>query len=714
MVTVSHRARTTLSETVAILILNRNQAAYTRDCLTSLAQIDYPSFRILVVDNGSEDDSLRQVAKDFGNVEFLWLRENLGVAGGRNAGLRQVLVSGPAYVLFLDNDTLVAPDFLTRLVARMNTDPEIGAVQPKIYFADPPTRICSVGGKLNPRISHYRHPRSGGDDSPQFSSREIDVVSGCAGLMRARVFDTIGLLDETYSPYCHEDVDWSVRIRNAGYRLVVEPAGMVWHRISTQPRASTEKLGYLAKGHVLFLRFHTRWFDLPASIAWVCIHISRRYLFPAVARGGWKSAAAVFAGIWAGVRQKRRPIEWLPTNAGSGRPEEESTASSLLPERKIFLVGVLGPFDSGPTRVYETLLKSHFVDHFQVRFLDLQFARNVADFERVRPQKFLRLLWYLLQTTYWLAKERHDALCIHLSTNRNAFLKDSLFAWLGFLFGVPVVVLEHGTNVPALYQRSGRVVQWFMTATLKRVARCIVLAECLKFNFVPFLPSERIVSAYLGIDSTPGSRALTESADTSDQVTVLYLSTLLESKGILVLLSALPKILSKCNNVRVIVAGGLGWDSTRVKASVDRFLRQENYADTVSFIGSVQGNEKLRVLQTADVFVLPTLVDTAPLVLLEAMRAGQPIVATNVGAIPEIVSDGVNALMCEKGNAEDLAEKIVYLVERPTLRQQMSEESLKRFENLFTAEKFAGRMIDVFESVFAETTRGTSVEAIET
>jgi GT2 family glycosyltransferase/glycosyltransferase involved in cell wall biosynthesis len=700
-----------LNETVAILILNRNQAAYTRDCLASLRQIDYPSFRILVVDNGSADDSLRQVAEDFPNVEFLWLRENLGVAGGRNAGLREVLRSEPAYVLFLDNDTLVAPDFLTHLVAHMSADPKIGAVQPKIYFDGPAKKICSMGGKLYPRISHYWHPGSGHFDSPK-ESTEIDIVSGCAGLMRTKVFEKIGLLDETYSPYCHEDVDWSVRVRNAGYRLVVEPAAVVWHRVSSQAEASAEKLGYLAKGHVLFLRFHTRFFDLPASILWICVHMSRRYLLPAVARRDSKSVAAVFAGIWAGVRQKRHPIEWPATNYRADN--EKTKASSVMPKKKVLLIGVLGPFDSGPTRVYETLLRSHFVEHFQVRYLDLQFARNIADFERIRPQKLMRLVKYLLQATYWLVREKYDALCVHLSTNRNAFLKDSLFAWLGFFFGVPVVVLEHGTNIPTLYQRSGRVVQWLMRATLRRVSRCVVLAECLKFNFEPFLPPERIEAAYLGIDSTANLSALSERTDTGDRVTVLYLSTLVESKGILVLLSSISRVLSCCKNVRVVVAGGFGWDSTKIKAEVDHFRAQESHADAVSFIGPVKGDEKVRILQTADLFVLPTLVDTAPLVLLEAMRAGLPIVASNVGAIPEIVPDGVNGLICENGDPGDLADKITYLVERPTLRQQMSQKSLERFENLFTAEKFAGRLIEVFESIFAETNRGVTVEAMET
>jgi len=372
--------------------------------------------------------------------------------------------------------------------------------------------------------------------------------------------------------------------------------------------------------------------------------------------------------------------------------------------RKVLLIGVLGPFDSGPTRVYETLLRSQFVNHFQVRFLDVRFAASIADFEKVRAAKFLRLIKYLWSVAFGLLRERYSALCIPLSTNRNAFLKDSLFAWLGFFFRIPVIVLEHGTNIPALYERSSRVVRWYMRVTLKRTARCVVLAECLRFNFEPFVPPDRVESVYLGIDPlTPEDQRRLARPIQEHRLTVLYLSTLVRSKGILVLLDSLSKVLTARKDVRFIVAGGWGWDSTEVKTRIDRFLCEENFANAVSFIGPVQGTEKLGVLDGADVFVLPTLVDTAPLVLLEAMRAGLPIVATNVGAIPEIVLDGVNGLICEKGNPEDLAEKIINLVGNPTLRQQMSQESLGRFEKLFTAEKFAGRMIEVFESVFAET-----------
>ena len=396
--------------------------------------------------------------------------------------------------------------------------------------------------------------------------------------------------------------------------------------------------------------------------------------------------------------------------AGTERAKAEDREKSLLtamgtpanPAKKILLLGVLGPFDSGPTRVYETLLKSHFTERFAVRFLDFQFASDVADFHRLRPQKFIRLLGHLLRTTYWMLRESYDALCIPLATNRNAFLKDSLFVWLGVSFGVPVVIQEHGTNIPALYERSGRIVRGIMRVTLRRAARCIVLADCLKFNFEPFVPANRIISAYLGISriATNGRPALNRSQD--GKLTLLYLSTFEKRKGLPVFLQSLPRVLRGRNDLKCVAAGGWGWDSGLMKVWVTEFLSQEHLEGTVSFVGPVKGAEKEELLNAADIYVFSTLDDTAPLVVLEALRAGLPIVTTNVGAIPELVADGVNGLICEKGNPEDLAEKILYLVERPALRQQMRQNNLERFESLFTADKFASRMIDAFDSVIAE------------
>ena len=689
-----------MKELVAIIVLNRDQAGFTRDCLHSLQRLEYPQFHIVVVDNGSTDDALRGVARDFPQVDFLWLDQNLGVAGGRNAGLRHALQWQPGYILFLDNDTLVAPDFLTRLVTRIQSDERIAAVQPKIYFADPPNRICTVGGKLYPRISHYRSRGSGEQDRGQYDEpAEIDWLSGCAALARARVFHQLGLLDETYSPYCHEDVDWSLRLRRAGYRLMVEPSAVLWHRVSSRPQTNPAKFMNQVRGYILLLRFHTRRFDIPLSVIWLSWHVARRYILPAFVRHDSQLLAGVFQGVRGGFAQELLPIE-MPSCANlSTRTGEMQNTRYGRRRKKIFLLGVLGPLDSGPTRVYASLLKSQFARQFEIRFLDVRLTRDVTDFERLRPQKFLNLLRHLLRATYWLSRERYHAACIPLATNRNAFLKDSLFIWLAAFFGVPVVVFEHGTGIPGLHERSGRFVRWFMRTTLKQADRCIVLGDRLRFNFEPFLPAERIAAVHLGIDVATPNGQRSNGRGKGDVLTVLYLSTLLRVKGLGVLLQSLPHVLRVRKNLHCVVAGAWGRDSKELKAWVSQFLASERLENIVSFVGPVQDDYKSDLFGQADIFVFPTLVDSYGIVLLEALRAGLPIVATNVGAGPEIVRDGINGLICEKGSPEDLAEKILYLAEHPELRQQMHQNNLERFRHFFTVEHFASRMIAVFESL---------------
>jgi GT2 family glycosyltransferase len=686
---------------VAIIILNCNQAAYTLDCLDSLSRLQYPGYRVLVVDNGSEADDAGRVVEKFPDVSVLCLPENLGVAGGRNAGLREGLEWRPRYVVFLDNDTLVAPDLLNHLVERAESDPRIGAVQPKIYYADPPDRICSVGGEFYPRISHYRHPGSGRRGSGRRQPAEVDWLSGCATMARASMFSHVGFLDETYSPYCHEDVDWSLRLRRAGYKLIIEPAAVVWHRVSCQAAASPEKLRNQAKGHVLFLRFHTRAFDLPLSVAWLALHVGRRYLLPALARRDWQSVGAVCSGIRAGLQQAKIPIEFARggVHAVAGRAERARN-----PRRpRVLLLGTLGPADSGPACVYETLLQSRFAQRFEVNFLDLQLSRHLSDFERIRPGKMFRVLWLLLLTGWNLWRRHPDIVCLPLATNRNAFLKDSLFLWIAAGFSVPTIILEHGTHIPALYRRSGRLMRWWMRATLRHATGCIVLAERLRFNFEQFLEEERITAVHLGI--APFSGYSPEPAARTSGPRVLFLSALLAIKGVKVLLEALPRVLATRPDLRCIVAGGWGRDRDQLQPWVEAFLANHHLEDAVEITGPVAGGRKSELLRQADIFVFPTLADSYGIVLLEAMRAGVPIVASRVGAIPEIVVDGLNGLLCEPGDSDQLAEKILELADDPELRAKMRQNNLQRFRDYFTAEKFAERMIRVFESVLGEAVR---------
>ncbi len=122
----------------------------TRDCLLSLRKLDYPSFEIVLVDNGSEDGSPERLAAEFPEVRLLKNATNLGFPAGNNVAIRDALERNPDYLLLLNNDTLVAPDFLSKLVAVAESDEKIGLVNPKILYFEPNDRIWFAGGYYKP------------------------------------------------------------------------------------------------------------------------------------------------------------------------------------------------------------------------------------------------------------------------------------------------------------------------------------------------------------------------------------------------------------------------------------------------------------------------------------------------------------------------------------------------------------------------------------
>jgi GT2 family glycosyltransferase len=134
---------------VVIVLLNWNNSHYTLPCLQSLAQIDYANAHIVVVDNGSTDGSPAVIRQQFPDVAILEQPRNLGFAAGNNVGLRWALERKADYVLLLNNDTDLAPDFLNLLVAAAERDPTIGIVAPTIYYYEQPQAIWSAGGHVD-------------------------------------------------------------------------------------------------------------------------------------------------------------------------------------------------------------------------------------------------------------------------------------------------------------------------------------------------------------------------------------------------------------------------------------------------------------------------------------------------------------------------------------------------------------------------------------
>ena len=246
---------------VCIIILNWNGLDDTVRCLESLNKITYPNYDIILVDNGSKGNDaeiLREKFKDF--IHIIENDKNYGFAEGCNIGIRYALKDfAPDYILLLNNDTTVAPDFLAEMVKIAESDPLIGIAGPKIYFYDTPDKIQSVGAQIDWREARSFSFGYNEIDVGQFDKiREVDWVYGCALLIKRTTIENIGLLDSAYFAYM-EEVDWCVRCKKSGYKVVFISGAKIWHRGHfASGEMSSLSLYYMLRNRLLFMKKHAR------------------------------------------------------------------------------------------------------------------------------------------------------------------------------------------------------------------------------------------------------------------------------------------------------------------------------------------------------------------------------------------------------------------------------------------------------------------------
>lgn len=215
---------------IAVVILTCDQRDTTLRCLSSFDGVDRDDVGILVWDNGSTDGTKAAIESQFPGVEVRHSDQNLGVAGGRNAGASAAVeLWDPEFLLFLDNDTVVSPDFIQNLRAPFQEISGVGITTPKILSLEDPKRIDAAGGC---HVHFYL-----GETPPvghgEIDEGQYDVVRDCiAGgiiLVRSAVFDAMDGYDTAFNPYGPEDIDFSLRVRKAGYRCLYVPDAVIYH-----------------------------------------------------------------------------------------------------------------------------------------------------------------------------------------------------------------------------------------------------------------------------------------------------------------------------------------------------------------------------------------------------------------------------------------------------------------------------------------------------
>ena len=260
---------------VVVIIVNWNGKDVTLDCLASLRRVQDPAPHVLVVDNGSTDDSVPAIRSQYPDVELLALSENRRFAGGNNAGIQKAFADGADFVLLLNNDTIVDPGFLSALLGRIRSEERCGMVVPKIYYHHQPDMLWYAGGEISFWTGTMRHRGIREVDHGQYdTATDTEYATGCCLLVSRELIARAGQLDESFFIYS-EDADWSVRARRAGYRIIYEPRARIWHKlsVSTGGHLSAFKLKNKALSNFRFFARYARWYHW-LTFPWLSVPVN--------------------------------------------------------------------------------------------------------------------------------------------------------------------------------------------------------------------------------------------------------------------------------------------------------------------------------------------------------------------------------------------------------------------------------------------------------
>lgn len=250
-------------EHVAVVIVNWNGLNDTRELLKSFKRVKYTNFSIVIVDNGSKNNEAELLFKEFKgqfpNIISIRLRKNLGYAAGCSLGMMYAYRKLKAhYILVMNNDILVTPNFLNELVYAMKSVKTSGLASPTILCYPKTSRIFYHGAQSLQKLHEILNTRA--------RSIETEGVSGCCFLVKSNVIKDVGTLDTRFFLTNYDIIDYSLRVKKRGFKLLYVPRSIIYHKYSFSGRASL-KVNIIRKTIIetycalLFYVKHAKWYE---------------------------------------------------------------------------------------------------------------------------------------------------------------------------------------------------------------------------------------------------------------------------------------------------------------------------------------------------------------------------------------------------------------------------------------------------------------------
>ncbi len=287
---------------ISIISVNFNQTEVTCQMLESVQRQDFRDIEVIVVDNASKESCAATVRERFPEVKIIESARNLGFAGGNNLAVREAVGD---YFFFINNDTELPDGCIQKLVDLAEKTPDLGAVSPKIlYFPEKKARTNTIIQYVGTTTVHPLTARNitighGEEDHGQYAvATPTAYVHGAAMLVPRTVCEKAGLMVEDFFLY-YEELDWSERIRRAGFSIWVEPDAHIFHKESlTVAKMGALKTYFINRNRVWFMRRNHGGLKLWFFYAFLWLVTVPKNLISHLLRGESANARAFLQGVW--------------------------------------------------------------------------------------------------------------------------------------------------------------------------------------------------------------------------------------------------------------------------------------------------------------------------------------------------------------------------------------------------------------------------------
>lgn len=330
---------------------------------------------------------------------------------------------------------------------------------------------------------------------------------------------------------------------------------------------------------------------------------------------------------------------------------------------------------------------------FDIQFINLLASQKVHDSGRFQGRKlmsFIRLIWDI---TYNLIKNRPKICYFALTSKGLAFYRDVLLVGIIKLFRVPIVYHLHNKGV---HPNAKNWMNYQLYRFVFHRSDIILLSELLYPDVAQFVKKEHVHICPNGISNGIPNISLIKVK--KEKPTLLFLSNLIQSKGVTDLIEACNLLKLRGIDFNLDIVGDEG---DLLFEDLGEVIHRYGMENCISLLGPIYDEEKIKLFESSAIFVFPTYYDqeTFGLVLLEAMQASLPVISTYEGGIPDIVIDGETGYLVPQRDINALADRMQELIENPQLREQMGQAGRKRYEELFTAEIFENRLLEILQQV---------------